>query len=226
MKILLRMNFPATLKLNTLLPGRRTCLHSEDTKTWHGVSPVWILFSLLILTGCETSTDSNAPPSNTETVTSLSKNRAKTQAEPIAINDEVNHRLKGQPVTTTLRLAKGHVKVGETVELSIILEVAPLWEIRTLDAIPSKIATQLDLSLPDGLQATGDWNVPKSHRSLTPDGHSVYAGENVFHQTIKIANNAASGERKVTCQVRYQACDEHRCLKPTAIKLKVLLQIE
>lgn len=138
----------------------------------------------------------------------------------------VEYRVDGRPVAATLKLARGRLKPGETVELSVELDVAPLWEIRSLDAEPQSTATRLALDLPRGLRAEGDWRAPQTGRSLSPDGHAAYAGEVVFTRTLVVTEDARAGRHDVKCQVGYQACNEQTCLRPMVVELAATLRVE
>jgi hypothetical protein len=138
----------------------------------------------------------------------------------------IEQRISGEPVSATLRLARARVKVGEEVELTVKLEIAPLWEIRTLDAEAGFTATELRLDLPDTFEAIGNWTAPPSVRSLMPDGHAAYADEAVFTRRLRIAEGAPRGKVPIRCRVQYEACNERQCLQPTALELQVLLDVE
>ena len=136
------------------------------------------------------------------------------------------HRNDGTPVSATLGLSPSRAKAGETIELSVRLKVAALWEIHTLDAQPPLVATRLELDLPGGLETLGEWQAPEPVRSLLPGGHAAYAGEAVFTRRIAVTERAAAGEQRVQCRVSYQACNERQCLRPSAIELATVLHIE
>jgi hypothetical protein len=138
----------------------------------------------------------------------------------------IEQRISGEPVSATLRLAHARVKAGEEVELTVKLKIAPLWEIRTLDAEAGFTATELRLELPDAFEAIGDWTAPPPVRSLMPDVHAAYVDEVVFTRRLRIAEGAPRGKVPIQCRVQYEACNERQCLQPTALELQVLLEVE
>jgi hypothetical protein len=138
----------------------------------------------------------------------------------------VEHRIDGTPVTATLRLARGRARAGETVDVSVELDVAPLWEIHTLDARPNSTATRLELELPEGFLVVGEWQAPEPLASVMPGGHGAYAGEAVFTRQIAVTDGAAAGEHRIKCRLGYQACDGRQCLQPATVELSVPLAIE
>jgi hypothetical protein len=154
----------------------------------------------------------------------------KTVRAGLAVPDSgvngIEQRISGEPVGATLRLGRARVKAGGDVEVSVKLEIAPLWEIRTLDAEAGFAATELRLDLPDAFVAIGDWMAPPPVRSLMPDGHAAYADEAVFTRRLKIAEGTPRGKVPIRCRVQYEACNERQCLQPTALELQVQLDVE
>ncbi|MCA9015258.1 MAG: hypothetical protein KDA77_07980 [Planctomycetaceae bacterium] len=188
------------------------------------LSAAFALISLFLLAGCGSAADViTDSPSEVQPVATEPSPHDEATKEPIASKNVVEHRVKGNPVSTTLKLARNHIQPGETIEISVQFEVAPLWEIRTMDAQPADLATRLELDLPAGLQATGAWITPAPERSMSPDRHPAYTGKIEFRRKISVSQDAKPGTQRVSCGVSYQACDEHRCLKPAEIKLQVPL---
>lgn len=185
------------------------------------------LSCLFLLAGCGSADDVilDTPPDIRPMVAEHPSKDDATK-EPIATSNGAEHRIKGTPVSTTLKLARGNVQPGETIELSVLFEIAPLWEIRTMDAQPADLATRLELDLPARLQSTGEWLTPEPERSMSLDRHPAYMGKIEFRQKILVEQSAQAGEKRIRCGVSYQACDEQRCLKPAAVKLQVSLVVE
>ena len=105
-------------------------------------------------------------------------------------------------------------------------DIAPLWEIRSLEAQPENVATQLKLELPDGFETQGDWQTPPTGRSQSADSHPVYSGQVEFQQMILVTKEAQPGEYEISSHVQYQACDEFRCLSPTKVTLKLIIRVD
>jgi hypothetical protein len=138
----------------------------------------------------------------------------------------IEHRVDGQVVAATLRLASAQAKPGEAVDLSVKLDVAPLWEIRTLDDEFAGAATKLALDLPAGVESPGEWQAPRPGRSVSGDGHAAYGGEVVFTRRLVVRNGTAGGDYPVRCRVSYQACDARQCLAPAEVELAATLRVE
>jgi hypothetical protein len=179
-----------------------------------------LLVCLLAAGGCGSSFKFVEPPGKDE----------KTVRAGSSVSDSggngIEQRISGEPVSATLRLGRACVKAGGEVEVSVTLEIAPLWEIRTLDAEAGFTATELQLDLPDAFEAIGDWTAPPSVRSLMPDGHAAYADAAVFTRRLRIAEGAPRGKVPIRCRVQYEACNERQCLQPTSLELQVLLEVE
>lgn len=181
------------------------------------------LACLLAAVGCSASQD--AGDVSTAPVPSVASVKAES-AEPAEADDGVQQQVKGEPVTATLRLAPAHANVGEFVVVSVMLNIAPLWEIHTLNSSSRNVATRLELELPDALQPEEEWQAPEPIRSDAPDAHAAYADEVVFARRLLVQRSAVAGEYPVKCRVNYQACNEHQCLRPTAVELSVSLHID
>ncbi|QDU51281.1 protein-disulfide reductase DsbD family protein [Gimesia panareensis] len=188
-------------------------------------SVLWSACILITVSGCEKSELPEATPEKSadaklpqEEISPLPSDQQTQQAKNL-------DRSEGEQVTVILEVPDQPVKAGASFPLTVKFEIAPLWEIRTLDAQPAKVATQLNLDLPDGFQAAGDWQAPPSGRSLSLDSHPVYAGEAEFRQTVQVDAEVKPGEYTLSCQVQYQACDEQRCLSPVQKKLQVTVLV-
>jgi hypothetical protein len=147
-------------------------------------------------------------------------------SEQTPIDDAATDRIDGKPLSAMLHVAPGGARVGDTLELSVSLRVAPLWVIGALDARPETAATKLELELPTWLEAQDTWQAPPTAGSLTPDGHPAYANEAVFKRNLVVKDGATAGKHAVGCRVTYQACDQRQCLQPAAIALQVQLRVE
>ncbi len=133
------------------------------------------------------------------------------------------NRVDGSPVNALLTIEPSRVKPGEQVAIKVRLEIEPLWEIRELGDPTHPAATSLELKLPTGITALGDWKTPRSIRSISPDGHPVYVDEADFNRELL---ELSTGEMVITCRVQFQACNDRQCLPPTAVELASSLELE
>jgi hypothetical protein len=160
-----------------------------------------------------------------EDVAQMNPQRSEAPAQT-TVAEGVQSQVDGTAVSATLRLARARARIGDQIELSVSLRVAPLWEIGTLDANPEASATRLDLELPNWLASQGAWDSPAAGQSHRPGGDQVYADEAVFSRTLVVNQGAAAGEHPVRCRITYQACDDRQCVRPAPIVLEVSLCIE
>lgn len=136
------------------------------------------------------------------------------------------HSCTGEQVTAKLKLKTGSAKPGDFVQLTLLLEIKPGWDLGTLDAVPEASATRLNLELPPELETQGDWLAPPAGRSLLSDGHAAYAGQVEFTRTLVVNRNAALGNYQVQCRIDYQVCNDRQCIRPAPIDLVVTVKIE
>jgi len=182
--------------------------------------------TLLTVSGCEQAADRETISENSSTAPQYEVETgfpAESQQETAL---KAVDRAEGEQVSVLLELPGQEVKPGMSFPLTVKFKMAPLWEIRDLNAQPANIATQIKLELPDGFQQEADWQAPASGRSLASDSHPVYSGQVEFRQMIQVAPEVTPGEYDVTCQVQYQACDEFRCLSPVQKKLQVTVRVK
>ena len=162
------------------------------------------LITLLVVIGC----GSSRPPATT-----LPADDTGRRAE--------NRRTDADPVAAAMNVDATKIRAGETFAVTVVLNVAAAFEIQRLHAPPPAIATELELKLPAGFQAMGEWSTPQAVRSQTPDGHSVYMGEATFTRRIRVEKDVESGQYQLECAIRYQACSDRYCLRPVEHKLAV-----
>jgi hypothetical protein len=132
----------------------------------------------------------------------------------------------GDPVGVQLKVSEGEYHPGHSFEVSVVLRVAPGYEIHDLDSPPPTLPTRLDLELPAGFRALGEWSVPEPVRSQMPDGHPVYMGEAAFTRKVGIADNVEPGQYRLNCSIRYQACNIRQCLAPKECHLSAAVSVQ
>lgn len=167
----------------------------------------------VVCLGCGTTDEPGAPP--------IEPQRVATAAETTSSEPSENG-----PVRAELALAPAQTAPGREVELSVTLQVAPLWEIYPLEAGPTGTPTSLELNLPAGVEAATAWRAPRPDFSTAPDGHAVYAAEVVFTRTLKVTEATAAGDHAIKCRIRLQACNDRQCLAPSTIELSAPLHVE
>ncbi len=135
-------------------------------------------------------------------------------------------RAQRGPVIAAAELSKARVIPGESVELRLILETEPGWHIQS--ARPSRaelVATSVELGLAEGL-TPGEMRFPDG--SLSPIGGeklSVYAGRAAIRVTIQADASLRPGRLPGVARIRFQACDDKRCLAPEQVELRFAVEV-
>jgi hypothetical protein len=159
----------------------------------------------------------DAPTSSPGTVAETAK------TAPESALDEPTAR---EPVAASLSVEPTHAKPGEAITVSVTVKIARDWHINAIsDTREFAIPTKLDLTLPSGMATAGAWDIPKPDVALADSG-PAYMGEVRFTRPLKVDSSSQAGKLELVCKVSYQACDEHRCLRPTSKTLQVPLQIQ
>lgn len=181
---------------------------------------------LLTVSGCEQSANQSAIQENSTTANQPEVEKPQPPERLQENQSVVSTRVEGQQVSIQLEIPHEQVKPGTSFPVTVKFDIAPLWEIRSLEAQPENVATQLKLELPDGFETQGDWQAPPTGRSQSADSHPVYSGQVEFQQMILVTKEAQPGEYEISSQVQYQACDEFRCLSPTQKRLHVTILVD
>jgi uncharacterized protein YyaL (SSP411 family) len=135
-------------------------------------------------------------------------------------------RAQRGPVIATAELSKPRIVPGESVELRLALEAEPGWHLQS--AKPSRadlVATSVDLGLAEGL-TPGEMRFPDG--SLSPMGGerlSVYVGKVTVRVAIQADAGLPPGRLPGVARIRFQACDDKRCLAPEQVELSFAVEI-
>ena len=181
---------------------------------------------LLTVSGCEQASEQKVIPESSPTVNQPEVETALPPERQQTNQTVVSDRVESQQVAVLLEIPHQEVKPGASFPVTLKFDIAPLWEIRALDAQPENVATQLKLELPEGFETQGDWQAPPSGRSQSVDSHPVYSGQVEFLQMIQVKQDTQPGEYEISSHVQYQACDEFRCLSPTKVTLKLTIRVD
>ncbi len=131
-----------------------------------------------------------------------------------------------EPVVASLSVEPTRAKRGEVVAVTITVKIGRDWHINAVsDTREFAIPTKLEINLPSGMTTVGEWEIPKPDVALADSG-PVYMGEVRFTRSLKVDSSAQAGRLELACKVSYQACDDHRCLRPTSKTLRAQLEIQ
>lgn len=106
--------------------------------------------------------------------------------------------------------------------VSVKVIIQPGWHLYS--DIPTGGAnrvTTVELKLPDGVTAEGDWTRTHGFPSPKNPTEKIYTGLARFSQTIRYAG---SEERRIEVVVNYAVCNEDYCLPPATLKQSVTIE--
>ncbi|MBM81396.1 MAG: hypothetical protein CMJ78_12515 [Planctomycetaceae bacterium] len=152
-----------------------------------------------------------------------------TAAEPVAevqptfeFTKEV--KKKPGPVTVLAKLAPADFQVGDTVELTVSLNIAEDWHVYSITQEPGNAATatSINLSTIKGLKPQDEGFTP----SVAPEKKDVEGVNETYHQEIHHGEiswvakfEATEPSVAIDGKITYQACkNDSFCLIPTTIK--------
>jgi uncharacterized protein YyaL (SSP411 family) len=155
-------------------------------------------------------------------VVSLKAEEAAPKSKPIG----PLARAQRGPIIASADLDKRRMAPGETAELRLTLEIEPGWHVQSSKpAREDLVATSVELGLTEGL-TPGEMRFPDG--TLAPIGGErlpVYAGRVTIRVPVKADAALAAGSLPGVARIRFQACDDKRCLAPEQVELNFAIGI-
>jgi len=150
-----------------------------------------------------------------------------TSEDSNVVEIELEEPLSYKPFVARAVLVPVNLETPVTLTFIIRAKTAPGWHIYA-EGGPAGISqpTRLNLQLPDGIEADGDWTYPEPTQG--PDGSDaqlIYEGEVFFRRRLKVTDAALSGRLSVGCEITYQACDAFSCRPPETLKLEAVAEV-
>jgi hypothetical protein len=146
-------------------------------------------------------------------------------SQPEAASETESRPTSRDPVVATASVTPRQAKPGETVTVTILVRLGSDWHINAVSGgSDTAIPTRLELKLPPGIAANGEWALPEPDIADRATG-PVYRGEITFRRTLKVIEKAPDGKLELVCGLSYQACDARQCLRPTTLKLRAPLEV-
>ena len=132
-----------------------------------------------------------------------------------------------QPLTVRTLASHDRFRPGEAYRLAVVLEIASPWHVNANPASAGLIPTTVTLKLPAGWSLE-DIDYPAGD-AVRPHWASepirLYSGQVPIMIDVRVGENATTGPVTVSGNLRYQACDDRRCLAPTTLPLEWTLQV-
>lgn len=138
---------------------------------------------------------------------------------------EVPEPSRTEPVTARMDASRKTLGAGEAFELLVRVRIIGGSHIYPLNQAEKPfVPTTLQLTLPSGIEVTGDWLAPEPSRAK--GGEKVYTEAVVFRRPLKIRSAAATGRVSLKGELHYQVCTAEVCWPPKTISLSTAITIE
>ena len=109
---------------------------------------------------------------------------------------------------------------GNVQRLSVTIDVQAQWHLYATASEETGYRTvEVNLNLPTGIAAVGDWQKPLGEPSLKNPATETYSGSITFTRDLEIGKRLSSEEIEV--EISYQVCNESLCLPPKTVKKKI-----
>ncbi len=127
-------------------------------------------------------------------------------------------------VTWGLAIDPGSISTGKALTVAVKARVASGWHIYAVDQ-PTGVntATKLEMVLPKGISAVGDWEFPPAHE-LDSDTFA-YEDQVTFRRHLMVSPDCAAGIANIECKVAFQSCNDAMCTPPTSTTVSAVLEI-
>ncbi len=111
--------------------------------------------------------------------------------------------------------------VGETVQVSLLISIAPGWHINSVQPdVPFLIPTELQLDAPPGVKVEVAWPAPELvSLPLSQEPLELYQGDLEVSLTLFGEEGLAAGT--LSAVLRYQACNDEVCVPPVELQLSL-----
>jgi DsbC/DsbD-like thiol-disulfide interchange protein len=130
-----------------------------------------------------------------------------------------------EPVTAAMKSAPPEVMAGETFEILVRVEIAGAHHIYASNVVGKPfIPTTLDVTLPRGVEALGNWIGPEPTRRRS--GELVYIDSALFHRPLRVRANVPAGPLSIKGELHYQTCTEELCWPPRTIQLSSSISVQ
>jgi hypothetical protein len=113
-------------------------------------------------------------------------------------------------------------RAGDQLLLLVGLVIQPGWHIYgDLPAGSPQRTTRLELELPDGVEAVGEWSRPAGLPSRKNMSEKIYRGRVTFSRMLKVYGRPTDSSIRV--KIDYQACTDTFCFPPGVLEQSVTL---
>ncbi|MFC2076228.1 protein-disulfide reductase DsbD domain-containing protein [candidate division KSB1 bacterium] len=129
-----------------------------------------------------------------------------------------------KPLTVEV-YAAGEVHLpGERFNLTVSLSLDDGWHVNSNNPLQDNLTPTLVEIDGAGALIPGKAVYPEGSREIfgfSPEAMSVYEERREIVLPVTVSENAEAGIREINLTIKYQACDDHRCLIPEVLNLTV-----
>lgn len=131
----------------------------------------------------------------------------------------------GDVVKTSGKISVDKAKAGGDFRLAVVIELAEKWHVMSNAVKKPYISTALTVKAPAGF-TVGKSMYPKS-KSIKVAGEDlqVFEGIVAVGATVKTAATVKPGKYTLEAELKYQACNDKSCLRPTTTKLSIPVDV-
>ena len=166
--------------------------------------------------------ETEPPPASQPSSPAPPADRPRPPASPARLQVE-KHPLVLEAIASTSRFAP-----GARLDITLDLAIADGWHINSHKPL-SRFLRPTSVEAGDGIPITiGEVRYPEGEEmtlSFSPDAMSVYTGNVSLTVPLAIAPEAKPGKAVVSLLLRYQACDDRKCLPPARLEVSLPVEI-
>ncbi|MGH9799517.1 MAG: protein-disulfide reductase DsbD family protein, partial [Blastocatellia bacterium] len=135
------------------------------------------------------------------------------------------------PMNLSARLDPNPVKAGQTAKVTITAKIDSGWHLYSLtQPAGGPRPTKISIDETGAFKAAGKATQPKPKVAADPNFSipgqppfmtETFEGEALFTLPVKVADDAAPGQQKLTVKFYFQVCNDHECLPPRTKPIEV-----
>ncbi len=145
-----------------------------------------------------------------------------------ALQEVKQKKKKPEIVTGKVFLSVDKLPAGKTCEVLVVVRILDHWHINANPA-GDEFAIATELTSKSKLKTKlGKIRYPKGKKMMVTGSEEplpVYTTQALIRTTLEVPVDAGGKKEELELNVRYQACDDKRCLRPMTLKLKVPIDV-
>ena len=131
-----------------------------------------------------------------------------------------------KPLSQKAVVFPANASAGDTVKVAIKAKLLDTWHIYAYDPTAVYKVTEHSLSLPEGVERAGDWQLPSAEPYIANPDILIYHDDLLFVQELTIGDDVPAGEMDIEVKFSYQTCDPYFCHPPKTEKQVLTLTVK